>query len=388
MKFKKENKVEVWRKSKEQMGSWFPGSITFADGDEYIVKYEHFLNLKGEPVVEKVCKEDVRPQPPETKEEKWMDSNITEVFDINCWRTGKVVKVLKNSRVVVKLSGSIQLKEFHQSSLRIRQAWKNNKWVVIGKIADGENRRSTHDTPKHALGLGGYALGGGHKDYSSRDKEGHEHIDTVHYMRTSKRNPSCYYNDDPTESGSKKRKVTIEAGCCDGLPQRTHRFSQHVDAVPLAKSNISKCKLNYSSKCTEMEKSSKYSAKPFPMPTRITEDSDGCSVASCSGNDLPGYRFQTAWKSLKDGSDSSCDDAESLCPSASLRKFLPAEDGLKANVRELELHAYRRTLQALYASGPLSWEQESLLTNLRISLHISNEEHLLLLRQLLSAQEY
>lgn len=135
MKFKKGSKVEVWRKSKEPMDSWFPGSITSVDGDQYIVKYEHFLNLEGKPAVEKVSQEDVRPQPPKGKEEeKWMDGNIAEVFDIHCWRVGKVVKVLKSSRFVVKLFGSIQLKEFHQSSLRVRQAWQNDKWVLIGKV--------------------------------------------------------------------------------------------------------------------------------------------------------------------------------------------------------------------------------------------------------------
>lgn len=254
------------------------------------------------------------------------------------------------------------------------------------QIIDNDKIRSMHDAPKHSLGFGGCAPEGVQNDYSSRDKEDQEHL---HYVRPSKRNYSCYYNDDPAELGSKKRKMTIEAGCCDGLSWKTLPFSQHVDGFPPAKADIGKtCKLNHTSKCSETEKPHKYSTKQFCMATWITEDSDRCSVASCSSNDLPDYRLQTAWKSFKDTGDSSCDDAESLCPSVSLRKSLPWEDGLKANVRELELHAYRRTLQALYASGPLSWEQESLLTNLRISLHISNEEHLLLLRQLLSAQEY
>uniref|UniRef100_A0A804QP90 ENT domain-containing protein n=1 Tax=Zea mays TaxID=4577 RepID=A0A804QP90_MAIZE len=58
--------------------------------------------------------------------------------------------------------------------------------------------------------------------------------------------------------------------------------------------------------------------------------------------------------------------------------------GLFLNIHELELQAYRSTVRALRAAGPLTWEQESLLTNLRLSLNISNEEHLLQLRHLLS----
>ncbi|XP_076911906.1 uncharacterized protein LOC143570024 [Bidens hawaiensis] len=57
----------------------------------------------------------------------------------------------------------------------------------------------------------------------------------------------------------------------------------------------------------------------------------------------------------------------------------------EVGVHGLELHAYRFTLEALYASGPLSWDKEALLTNLRINLHISNDEHLKELRNLISS---
>ncbi|KAL0323916.1 UNVERIFIED_CONTAM: hypothetical protein Scaly_2358700 [Sesamum calycinum] len=79
--------------------------------------------------------------------------------------------------------------------------------------------------------------------------------------------------------------------------------------------------------------------------------------------------------------DTLCSDAESCYGSGSERKSssLPLKES-----RRLELRAYRRTLEALYASGPLSWEQEALLTNLRIMLHISNDEHLMELKHLIS----
>ncbi|KAI7753491.1 hypothetical protein M8C21_027363 [Ambrosia artemisiifolia] len=87
------------------------------------------------------------------------------------------------------------------------------------------------------------------------------------------------------------------------------------------------------------------------------DDSDNCSVGSCSSRRrLSNY----------------------LLSSESSRS---EEDG---GVHGLELHAYRFTLEALYASGPLSWDKEALLTNLRINLHISNDEHLEGLRNLIS----
>ena len=64
---------------------------------------------------------------------------------------------------------------------------------------------------------------------------------------------------------------------------------------------------------------------------------------------------------------------------------LPTKEELSAEIHRLELHAYRCTIEALHASGPLSWEQEVLITNLRLSLNISNDEHLMQIKYLISA---
>ena len=82
---------------------------------------------------------------------------------------------------------------------------------------------------------------------------------------------------------------------------------------------------------------------------------------------------------VRDDSDEGDDrDEEERCP-------ISLEKELAASIHSLELHAYRRTLAALHASGPLSWEQSTMLTNLRCSLNISNDEHLIELRNLISA---
>lgn len=67
---------------------------------------------------------------------------------------------------------------------------------------------------------------------------------------------------------------------------------------------------------------------------------------------------------------------------------LPLGEDVAARIHRLELRAYRCTLEAFYASGSLSWEQEALLTNLRITLHITNDEHLRELRNLISGTPY
>lgn len=141
MKFRKGNSVEVLRRELDPCGSWFTGNILLADGDSYIVRLKLVMDHEGKQVVEKVQGKDVRPlpppPPPSVNGKSWAIGDIAEVFDIRCWRVGKVAKVLKNNnRFVIKFFGSIQLKEFHASSLRIRQAWHGigNKWIVIGKV--------------------------------------------------------------------------------------------------------------------------------------------------------------------------------------------------------------------------------------------------------------
>uniref|UniRef100_A0A0A9GBG5 ENT domain-containing protein n=1 Tax=Arundo donax TaxID=35708 RepID=A0A0A9GBG5_ARUDO len=119
-------------------------------------------------------------------------------------------------------------------------------------------------------------------------------------------------------------------------------------------------------------------------PSQVRDEAE-CSVASCSVNDRDHFYTNGNGKRRAAGGLASrrCfpDDAMSACPCTSGRE----EEGHGDDVHGLELEAYRSTMRALYASGPLTWEQESLLTNLRLSLNISNEEHLLQLRRLMAS---
>lgn len=165
-----------------------------------------------------------------------------------------------------------------------------------------------------------------------------------------------------------KRRWILEGGEHHPLAKRA--LLRKVDTLPFANDLVGK-------NCLQ-------SSSPL-LP--IIEESIECSVASCSGDNLPGYTVGDTRNEnySREISGSLFDDtSSSFAPKSWGGRPDVSEDDLAANVHELELHAYKSTVQALYASGPLSWEQESLLTNLRMSLHISNEEHLLQLRNLLS----
>lgn len=120
-----------------------------------------------------------------------------------------------------------------------------------------------------------------------------------------------------------------------------------------------------------------------------SSDSDSCSVGSCSVTDQNPNNFSIPFRPKPwQERHTVCSDAESHYSLGSERKSssLPPKEEVEVSIRKLELRAYRRTLEALYASGLLSWEQEALLTNLRIMLHISNDEHLMELKNLISSK--
>ena len=128
--------------------------------------------------------------------------------------------------------------------------------------------------------------------------------------------------------------------------------------------------------------------QPHQRYHETREETAECSVASCSANDdVAGHPCCSVGRS--DAMSVVAAPCTSTTSSSGRRST--DEDGVLSDgppamdVHELELEAYRSTVRALHASGPLTWEQESLLTNLRLSLNISNEEHLLQLRRLLSS---
>lgn len=116
-------------------------------------------------------------------------------------------------------------------------------------------------------------------------------------------------------------------------------------------------------------------------------DSDISSVGSCSAISRTLNKFSTHKLAVSyQETNSLSSDAESCCSGARDKEScdVPPEEVIAESMHSLELHAYRRTLKELYASGPLSWEKEGLLTNLRMTLHISNDEHLIELKKLIS----
>lgn len=82
-----------------------------------------------------------------------------------------------------------------------------------------------------------------------------------------------------------------------------------------------------------------------------------------------------------------CSDAESSTGREHEEEDSCSYEEILAKFHRSELSVFRSFIRALYASGPLSWEDEGQVSNIRASLHISNDEYLMELRNLMSANK-
>jgi hypothetical protein len=125
----------------------------------------------------------------------------------------------------------------------------------------------------------------------------------------------------------------------------------------------------------------------YKWHTRTSVDiSDTESISSSVGSSSPNSSpHRPKYYNLAYQNGDACSRTDDAEASTSEREISEHDNyGSREETHLLELHAYRATMLALYACGSLSWEQEALLTSLRLNLNISTDEHLAELRHLVS----
>ncbi|GFZ04102.1 plant tudor-like RNA-binding protein [Actinidia rufa] len=112
-------------------------------------------------------------------------------------------------------------------------------------------------------------------------------------------------------------------------------------------------------------------SSPLPekeMSRLVDTDSCASSVGSCSVGLIP-YRFPLcSMNSENEDTESFCSDTESFCGRGYEEEgsYLSRNEELVVQDHGLELCAYcSSAMKALYASGPLSWEDEMKVTDIR-----------------------
>lgn len=343
MKFQKGSKVEVMNKT-ELPTSWCVAEVVSVNKNTYNLRYDCF------PGVEEVSREFIRPCPPNNSQ-SWVAGDIVEAFDDNSWKTATVCNVYHGGHFSLRLHGFVHKINVHKSKVRARQSWHYGQWVPLVKISGSYgdmNGRKMVEPNFHAK-LGLQIPMPNSKNNKENENNLLVYIDgefQESQVASSKRaSPFCssILEASPNKlKASKKGKVDVFACPEEKNIQQPFSFYNNIQNVIY-------------------EKESKL--KPHES------NNIDCSVGSCSDGS---YKLSSGPHGRAISSDT-----ESFNTSRD-------EEGVTENLHNLELHAYRSTLEALYASGPLSWDKEALLTNLRINLHISNDEHLKELRNLIS----
>ncbi|KVH90350.1 Agenet-like domain-containing protein [Cynara cardunculus var. scolymus] len=324
MRFKKGSKLEVM--NKEVPASWHVAEIVSENEHAYNVRYD---GCQG---VEKVSRKFIRPCPPANGSKRLVSGDIVEVFDKNSWKIATVSKVLRGGRLLVRPHGFTHEMSVNKKNIRARQSCRDDQWIPVGKISGSyeDLKFGKAIEPNCSVKMDIQALLAGSKICQEEDDCLPVYIDArlqESYAVSKKLKRTSPFSSSLLEGPRKAKKFKAAEKGCSQRHVSGHSFNQ-VDA--------------------------------FAYP--------GDTLVTCQGTDIlssDGESFNTSR------------DEEGKCS--------PPEQEVAVSIHRLELHAYRSTLEALYASGPLSWEKEALLTNLRINLHISNDEHLTELRHLISS---
>ncbi|KAJ0251892.1 ENT domain-containing protein [Hirschfeldia incana] len=374
MRFKKGSRVEVFSNKEAPYGAWRCAEIISGNGHTYNVR---FFSFHEEAVMERVPRKVIRPCPPQVDVERWEAGELVEVLDSFCWKAATVRQELCGKYYVVRLLGTPAEFTFHKANIRVRQSWQDERWVAIGKVM--------------SFNLIFYVLS-------------FQKLIYICLVLSSIRSPA--WSSDSTHmwleiSGSKSSLVTGSDVQRKLQPQvnstRLHEPSV-VSARMLKRSspnswpecaesctgNPKKIRsLERKTDCCQMvrvrSKGSSESVRAGSLVDDACYDSDACSVGSCSAASDDESNIPPC---MLDGSDQQADscssEAESFCVIGEdvRRKRSLAGEGVRRSCRS-ELYTYRSTLGDLFASGPLSWEQETSLTDLRLSLNISDDEHLM-----------
>ncbi|KAK4764834.1 hypothetical protein SAY86_025924 [Trapa natans] len=368
MKLKKGTRVEVLKKEEVSIGAWHAAEIISGNGHNYYVKYS--LNLgSNEAKVERVPRKAIRPCPPSVQVFGfWEVGDIAELYHNRSWKTAIIIEVNGTHNYYVRLIGLREELNCHCYQLRVRQIWKDDKWFVLAK---GAQSRSTERKLLQGSREKLYAL----NSFFSTEPNNEVPVPCVPSKERMKRKPHFQAH----QMGPQKRRASEKAvSDMQILLNNPLSFTK----VDITKKSLGDYNLHSSSRNGRhgLVKMDVGKNDSFYHRSSMTIDADGCtsSVGSCTANG--GDMVCGSINHWNRENTDEISDAESSCGKEYQEKVTRnGKENSLARSHSSELHAYSRTIRALFASGPFSWEDETHISNLRQSLHISADEHLTLM---------
>ncbi|OWM78240.1 uncharacterized protein LOC116199550 isoform X2 [Punica granatum] len=371
MRLKKGTRVEVLNTEEGSIGVWCTAEIISGNGRNYYVKYN--LNSGSDEVkVERVPRKAIRPCPPHVQAiDDWVPGDLVEVYHNQSWRAAMIMDVNNRNNYTVRLLGYAVELCCHKLQLRIRQVWEDGKWFVLGK-----GTRSCSTERKR--------LAGSHVRNSCFSDEKNSAVPIPHVLpkeATKRKSPLTSSAVEAHHVGPQKRKVNEkDVGDWQIHPENPYLRLGRMDArkKSLGENNLLSFSRIERTGFLNTDIGGRSDSSQLRTSTTIDAESCTSSVGSCSANDSDLPCSFTDHRNPENADESS--DAESSCVSKYKEKAIPrhVKENSPRRSHSSELQAYSHAIQALFASGPFSWEEETNMSNLRRSLHISDDEHLTL----------
>ncbi|XP_011659547.1 uncharacterized protein LOC101203701 isoform X3 [Cucumis sativus] len=360
MRLRKGDQVEVLNKKEVSSGSWSCAEILSGNGRSYSVKF-----LSSDEAVEKVPRKAIRPCPPPFQgSNDWDAGDLAEVFHNSLWKHAKIITIVGVNSYIVRILGSPLDIMVGSSNLRMRQAWHDGRWILLGKSMEesGSLSRNRQIEPNMVRRKNRQLVAG---PAGSRKRL----------------LPSEFINH---EVFVQKRKVAENVvRCLPSIAITTNMYStQELNTVRLS-SNLP----TENTGVTTGDAGLREGTLVPGTSTHIHADSCTSSVGSnIFTDDFFNVPFVSVARRVKKVEDTDyCSDAESTTGRGDEEEEPCSYEEVLVRSHRSELSVFRSFIRALYASGPLSWEDEGQVSNIRASLHISNDEYLMELRNLMSA---
>ncbi|PKU72977.1 uncharacterized protein LOC110101901 [Dendrobium catenatum] len=378
MRFMKGSKVEVLNKSEDPDGSWWCAEIISGNGHNYYVRYDRHLPDVGSSM-ERVPRRAIRPRPQSEKGRlDWVPGDIVEVLNNFSWFVAKIIMFSSGEYFSVRLHGSSTELIVHSSCIRLRKCWQDDKWFVFRKYSAKCCDKITNGVSKEKL-------------ISNVPQPIDDQGTSQFFARiVKKRARNCSRSLEKCTGTFTKMRAVEKEGVFEW-----NSALEKVDAVTSPRTK-------FGEKCLYSSLINRNTATFETNQVVLVSNADGgrcyrfrlqgtdaesisSSVGSCGVNKSPCRSTCDPFNGM--GQDmKSHNDLYEASAILGRKKSLTTSAALDQGIHSLELQAYRCTISAFYASGPMNWEQEALLTDLRRMLHISNDEHLLELKNLASGQ--
>nr|GEX02227.1 hypothetical protein [Tanacetum cinerariifolium] len=338
MKYKKGSIVEVLVKDEFCNDVWRCAQIVSRNGHNYTVSYDVYPSFTDEEDVEHLSGKFIRPCPPIVEVlERWVPGDEVEVFHDLSWKMAIVLDDCSWNGYLVRLVGSLEELEVTKSELRVRQSYQNGEWVDADCT---EQQKCYGILPKENAVILDFYL----KDVSFDDQNNHQRIESgIVLSKTRKRaSTCCYTQDEENEERPLKFRVSGKEG------RRLIVLGTSTEKVDVTNNRDMKENINgISGSETDNVVSSSGSCstngyKSYDMYCRTGHDSD--AESTCQSGHHEDAEFYHGGAEIYHGDTDQSDINEAWAD----------------EIHRQELNAYRSTLDALYASGPLTWEKETM----------------------------